>query len=226
MSGALDRQARAGLAVPEIRPSLRGISHAAAFVVSVPLGLVLIFSANTRLGLAAAIVFAASVSTMFGASALYHCLNWPERQRRLLRRIDHFGVYGLIAGTYTAIGLLLLDGHWRTVVLAIAWGGALAAILLKFIWLDAPKWIAAAIGLALGWVGVVVFPQFLDEIGVAGTLLVLAGGMLYTAGALVYAFRRPNPYPAVFGYHEIFHVLVIAAVACHFSAIAFYVLPD
>ena len=111
-------------------------------------------------------------------------------------------------------------------MLAIVWGGALAAIVLKFIWLDAPKWIAAAIGLALGWVGVVVFPQFLDEIGLAGTLLVLAGGVLYTAGALVYAFRRPNPYPAVFGYHEIFHVLVIAAVACHFSAIAFYVLPD
>ena len=161
----MDRQARAGLAVPEIRPSLRGLSHAAAFVVSVPLGLVLIFSANTGLGLAAAIVFAASVATMFGASALYHCLNWPERQRRWLRRVDHFGVYGLIAGTYTPIGLLLLDGHWRTVVLAIVWGGALAAILLKFIWLDAPKWLAAGIGLALGWVGVVVFPQLLDEIG-------------------------------------------------------------
>ncbi len=226
VSGALDRQARAGLAVPEIRPSLRGLSHAAAFVVSVPLGLVLIFNANTGLGLAAAIVFAASVATMFGASALYHCLNWPEQQRRWLRRIDHFGVYGLIAGTYTPICLLLLDGHWRTVVLAIVWGGAVAAILLKFIWLDAPKWLAAGIGLALGWVGIVVFPQLLDEIGLAGTLLVLAGGVAYTAGALVYAFRRPNPYPRVFGYHEIFHVLVIGAVACHFSAIAFYVLPD
>lgn len=222
----MDHQARAGLAVPELRPSLRGLSHAAAFVVAVPLGLVLILDANTGLGLAGAIVFATSVATMFGASALYHCLNWPEAQRRWLRRIDHFGVYGLIAGTYTPIGLLVLHGHWRTVVLGIVWGGALAAVLLKFIWLDAPKWLAAGIGLALGWVGAVVFPQLFDEIGVAGTLLVLAGGVAYTAGALVYAFQRPNPYPAVFGFHEIFHVLVIAAVACQYSAVAFYVLPD
>jgi hemolysin III len=226
VSGALDRQAQAGLAIPELRPSLRGLSHAAAFVVAVPLGLLLIFDATTGLGLAAAIVFATSVATMFGASALYHCLKWPERQRRWLRRIDHFGVYGLIAGTYTPIGLLVLDGYWQTVVLGIVWGGALAAVLLKFIWLDAPKWIAVAIGLALGWVGAVVFPQFFDELGVAGTLLVLAGGVAYTAGALVYAFRRPNPYPRVFGYHEIFHALVIAAVACQYSAVAFYVLPD
>jgi hemolysin III len=222
----MDRQARAGLAVPELRPSLRGVSHAGAFVVSVPLGLVLVLDANAGLGLAGAVVFATSVATMFGASALYHCLNWPERQRRWLRRIDHFGIYGLIAGTYTPVGLLVLDGNWRTVVLGIVWGGALAAILLKFIWLDAPPWLAAAIGIALGWVGAVVFPQLLDEIGVAGTLLVIAGGVAYTAGALVYALRRPNPYPAVFGYHEIFHVLVIAAVACQYSAVAFYVLPD
>jgi hemolysin III len=194
--------------------------------VSLPLGLVLILGANTGLGLLAAIVFAVSVATMFGASALYHCLDWPEAKRRWLRRIDHAGVYGLIAGTYTPFGLLVLHGHWRTVVLSIVWGGALAAVLLKFVWLDAPKWLAAAIGIALGWVGALVFPQLLDEIGLAGTLLVLAGGLAYTAGALVYAFRRPNPYPAVFGFHEIFHVLVIAAVGCQYSAVAFYVLPD
>ena len=222
----MDRQVRAGLAVPELRPSLRGLSHAGAFVVSVPLGLALVLDADTGLGVAAAIVFATSVATMFGASALYHCLNWPEAKRRWLRRIDHVGVYGLIAGTYTPIGLLVLRGDWKPVVLGIVWGGALVAVLLKFVWLDAPKWLAAAIGIALGWVGVVVFPQLIDRIGLTGSLLVFAGGLAYTAGALVYAFRRPNPYPAVFGYHEIFHVLVIAAVALQYSAVAFYVLPD
>ena len=118
---------------PLARGSLRGLRSRSGSSSS---------SRRTRASaLAAAIVFAASVATMFGASALYHCLNWPEQQRRWLRRIDHFGVYGLIAGTYTPIGLLVLDGHWRTVVLGIVWGGALAAILLKFIWLDAPKWL-------------------------------------------------------------------------------------
>ena len=111
-------------------------------------------------------------------------------------------------------------------MLAIVWSGALAAVLIKFIWLDAPTWLSAAIGLALGWVAVAAAPQLVDGIGVAGSLLVLAGGVAYTAGALVYAFKRPNPYPKVFGFHEVFHVLVIAAVACQYSAVAFYVLPD
>jgi hemolysin III len=120
----------------------------------------------------------------------------------------------------------VLHGHWRVVVLGIVWSGALAAILLKFVWLDAPTWLSAAIGIALGWVAVAAAPQLVDGIGWAATLLVLAGGLAYTAGALVYAFRRPNPYPTVFGFHEVFHVLVIAAVACQYSAVAFYVLPD
>lgn len=213
-------------AVAELKPRLRGLLHAAAFVVALPLGVALILEADTARGRTAAIVFAASVVAMFGASAIYHSPNWPERPRRWLRRIDHAGVYGLIAGTYTAFGLLALKGNWRPVVLGIVWIGALAAIVFKFAWIDAPKWISSVIGVALGWVGVIVFPQLLDEIGLGGSLLVLAGGLLYTAGALVYALRRPDPYPAVFGFHEVFHVLVIAAVACQYSAVAFFVLPD
>jgi hemolysin III len=213
-------------AVLDAKPRLRGLSHAVAFAAAVPLGLVLIFEAETSRGRLAAIVFAAAVMTMFGASALYHSPNWSEAPRRWLRRVDHAGIYGLIAGTYTAFGLLALNGYWRWVVLSIVWAGALAAIVFKFAWLDAPKWISAAIGVALGWVGVIVFPQLLDQIGVGAALLVLAGGLLYTAGALVYALRRPNPYPAVFGFHEVFHVLVIAAVACQYSAVAFFLLPD
>jgi hemolysin III len=213
-------------AVAELKPRLRGLSHAAAFVVAVPLGVALILGAETSLERTAAIVFAASVVTMFGVSALYHSPNWPEGPRRWLRRIDHAGVYGLIAGTYTAFGLLALKGNWRLVLLGIVWIGALAAIVFKFSWIDAPTWISSVIGVALGWIGVIVFPQLLGEIGLAASILVLAGGLLYTAGALVYAFRRPDPYPAVFGFHEVFHVLVIAAVACQYSAVAFFVLPE
>jgi hemolysin III len=212
--------------VAELKPRLRGLLHAAAFFVALPLGVLLILGADTSRGRAAAIVFAASVVAMFGASAIYHSPSWPERPRRWLRRIDHAGVYGLIAGTYTAFGLLALEGNWRPVVLGIVWIGALAAIVFKFSWVDAPTWISSVIGVALGWVGVIVFPQLLDEIGLGGSLLVLAGGLLYTAGALVYALRRPDPHPAVFGFHEVFHVLVIAAVACQYSAVAFFVLPE
>ena len=205
---------------------MRGISHALAFVVSLPLGLALVREADTGRTLVAASIFAASVAAMFGASALYHCLDWPEARRRWLRRLDHVGIYGLIAGTYTPFGLLVLRGHWRPVVLGIVWSGALAAVLLKFVWLDAPTWLSSVIGITLGWVGVVIAPQLLDELGRGGAALVLAGGVAYTAGALVYAFRRPDPYPAVFGFPEVFHVLVIAAVALQYSAVAFCVLPS
>ena len=208
------------------KPRLRGLIHAAAFVAAVPLGLVLVFEPQTSRGRLAAIVFAATVAAMFGASALYHWPNWPERPRRWLRRIDHAGIYGLIAGTYTCFGLLVVEGAWRPVVLGIVWIGALIAIVFKFAWLDAPKWISVAIGIALGWVGVIVFPQLLHAIGVGGVLLVLAGGLFYTVGALVYAFRRPDPHPAVFGFHELFHVFVIAAVACQYAAVAVFVLPE
>ena len=209
-----------------VKPRLRGLSHAAAFLVALPLGVALVLEAETSLGRLAAIVFAASVVVMFGASGLYHSPTWPEGRRRWLRRFDHAGIYGLIAGTYTPFGLLVLRGNWRPVVLGIVWTGALAAVAFKFAWVDAPKWISAVIGVALGWVGVVVFPQLVDGIGVGGSLLVVAGGLLYTAGALVYALRRPDPYPAVFGFHEVFHVLVIAAVACQYAAVAFCVLPE
>jgi hemolysin III len=209
-----------------VKPRLRGLSHAAAFLVALPLGVALVLEAETSLGRLAAIVFAASVVVMFGASGLYHSPTWPEGRRRWLRRFDHAGIYGLIAGTYTPFGLLVLRGNWRPVVLGIVWSGALAAVVFKFAWVDAPKWISSVIGVALGWVGVVVFPQLVDGIGVGGSVLIVAGGLLYTAGALVYALRRPDPYPTVFGFHEVFHVLVIAAVACQYSAVAFCVLPE
>lgn len=210
----------------DLKPRLRGLIHAAAFVAAVPLGLTLVFEPHTSRGRLAAIVFAVTIAAMFGASALYHSPNWPERPRRWLRRLDHAGIYGLIAGTYTCFGLLVVEGSWRPLVLGIVWTGALVAIVFKFACLDAPKWISVAIGIALGWVGVIVFPQLLHAIGIGGVLLMLAGGLLYTVGALVYALRRPDPRPAVFGFHELFHVLVIAAVACQYAAVAVFLLPD
>jgi len=212
--------------VTAAKPRFRGFSHAVAFVVAVPLGLALILEAQTGRGRLAAIIFATAVAVMFGASALYNSPNWSEAPKRWLRRVDHAGIYGLIAGTYTAFGLLVLSGYWRWVVLSIVWAGALAGIVFKFAWLDAPRWISAVIGVGLGWIGVIVAPQLLHAIGVGALLLVLAGGVLYTAGALVYALRRPDPHPAVFGFHEVFHVLVIAAVACQYAAVAFFVLPE
>jgi len=208
------------------KPRLRGLSHAGAFVLALPLGLALVLEAETARGRLSAIVFAATVVAMFGASALYHSPNWSDTPKRWLRRLDHAGIYGLIAGTYTAFGLLALSGSWRWVVLSIVWAGALAAIVFKFAWLDAPMWISAVIGVGLGWIGIVVAPQLLGAIGVTASPPALAGGRLSTLGALVYALRRPDPRPAVFGFHEVFHVLVIAAVACQYAAVAFFLLPE
>ena len=213
-------------AASAVRPRFRGVSHRIAFFLTLPLAAALGFEVKTSAGRVAAIAFGTSVTVMFGASALYHTVTWSDATRRWMRRLDHAGIYALIAGTYTPVGLLVLNGNWRLAVLGIVWIGAATAIALKFLWVDGPKWLSAAFGIALGWVAVVVFPQILDRVGVAGSLLVLAGGLAYTAGAVVYALRRPDPLPTVFGYHEVFHALVIVAVACQYSAIAFFVLPE
>jgi len=209
------------VAVPEVRvkPRLRGVLHQYAFFVSLGSGtLLVVLAAGSRASVAAA-VYAASVSALFGVSALYHRVTWTAPARRRMRRLDHAMIFLLIAGTYTPVGLLVLQGTLATVVLAVVWGGALAGIVLELAWTGAPRWLGGAVYLALGWVAIVAMPQLFTRLGVAGGLLIVAGGLVYSAGAAVYAMRRPDPVPAVFGYHEVFHVLVIAAVACHFAAI-------
>ena len=171
----------------------------------------------------AATVFAAAVVGMLGASALYHRVTWSPRVRPWMRRIDHAGIYLLIAGTYTPVGLLTLHGVLRHIVLAIVWGGAAAAIILKFAWVGAPKWLSAVTGVGVGWAGVAAMPQVVQNAGWAAFSLLAAGGLAYTAGAVVYAVKRPNPVPAVFGYHEVFHALTLVAVTCQYVAIAFWV---
>jgi hemolysin III len=204
----------------ELRPRLRGVSHQYAFFVSLVFGAVLVAVADGAGRRVAAAVFAFGLATMFGVSALYHRVRWQPRARRWMRRLDHAAIYLLIAATYTTFALLALDGAWRWTILPIAWGGAVAAIALKLAWTQAPKWLAAALALGLGWVGIVALPQLWSHTGPAGVALLAVGGVLYTAGAVIYARQRPDPVPMVFGYHELFHAFVIAAAACQYVAVA------
>jgi hemolysin III len=194
------------------------------FSVSLVVGTLLIVGADGARRQLAAAVFAGSVALCFGASALYHRVSWTPRLRLWMRRVDHTGVYLLIAGTYTPVCLLGLDGAWRLVVLVMVYVGAGAAVVFKFAWVEAPKWVAAVLGLALGWAGVAILPQLATRLDPAAVALLGVGGLVYTAGAIVYARRRPDPLPAVFGYHEFFHALTLVAVACQYVAIAFFVI--
>jgi hemolysin III len=207
-----------------VKPRLRGVFHELGFYAAAAVGIIVVVTADPGRARMAGLIFASSVAFCFGASAVYHRPTWRPRARAWLARLDHAGVYLLIAGSYAPFGLIVLSRDWAVPVLAIVWGGALVAILLKLFWVRAPKWLSAAIGLTLGWVGVVAFPQLLTLSAVA-ILLVAVSGILYTAGAVVYARRRPDPHPQVFGYHELFHVLTVAAVACEYVVVAFYVLP-
>jgi hemolysin III len=208
-----------------IRPRLRGVFHQYAFFVSLASGTVLVLLAATTRASVAAAIYAVSVSALFGVSALYHRVTWTTPARRRMRRLDHSMIFLLIAGTYAPVGLLVLQGTLATVVLAVVWGGAAAGIVLELAWTTAPRWLGGTVYLALGWVAVVATPQLFARLGLAGGLLIVAGGVVYSAGAAVYALRRPDPAPAVFGYHEVFHLLVIAGVAAHFLAISLYALP-
>jgi hemolysin III len=201
------------------------VSHQYAFVVSLASGTLLVLLTTTTKASVAAAIYAASVSALFGVSALYHRGTWTTAARRRMRRLDHAMIFVLIAGTYTPVGLLVLQGRLATVVLAVVWGGAVAGIALELAWTRAPRWLGGTVYLALGWVAVVAMPELFARLGMAGGLLLVAGGLAYSAGAAIYALRRPDPAPAVFGYHEVFHLLVIAGVAAHFLAIGLYALP-
>ncbi len=216
----------AGDAIAAVKPKLRGVSHEWAFFVSLFLGGGLIVAADSPTATVAVAIYAASLSALLGTSALYHRVNWRRPSVRLwMRRLDHSMIFFLIAGTYTPFALLVLNGPLADAVLAVVWIGAIAGAIVEMVWIEHPKWVAALIYVSLGWVAIIAFPGLWDEMGMTGTMLVAAGGLLYTAGAIVYATQRPNPFPRVFGYHEVFHALVILAAAAQFAAIAFYALP-
>ena len=213
-------------AIAAVKPKLRGVSHEWAFFISLFLGAALIFAAKTPKATLAVAIYAVSLSALLGTSALYHRVNWTRPNvRRWMRRLDHSMIFFLIAGTYTPFALLVLNGPLADAILVVVWIGAIAGAIVEMVWIEHPKWVGALIYLALGWVAVAAFPELWNSMGVPGTLLLAAGGLLYTAGAVVYATQRPNPNPRVFGYHEVFHAFVILAAAAHFAAIAFFALP-
>ncbi|MGB2953646.1 MAG: hemolysin III family protein [Gaiellaceae bacterium] len=211
-------------AADSVKPRLRGVFHELGFFAALGLGVAVVLTAEPGRARAAALVFSGCVASCFGASALYHRPMWKPTVRAWLGRLDHAGVYLLIAGTYTPFGLLVMSTAWAVPVLSVVWSGTLAAIVLKLFWVRMPKWLSAGIAVALGWVGAVAFSQLL-RLQVFGLLLVISGGLLYTAGAVIYARRRPDPVPHVFGYHELFHALTLAAAGCQYASIAFFVLP-
>jgi hemolysin III len=208
-----------------VKPRLRGVLHQWAFFVAVAAGAVLVLVAPEGRATLATAIYAVTVAGLFGVSAVYHRVDWASPgTRRWMRRLDHSMIFCVIAGTYTPFALLVLDGTLATAILIAVWGGALGGIVLNLVWIDAPKWLTAIVYVALGWVAVAAFPALFDELGTTPTLLVAVGGILYTLGAVVYATRRPDPSPAVFGYHEIFHALVIAAAAVQYGVVAFCVI--
>jgi hemolysin III len=215
-----------GSGLAEVKPTWRGRIHEWAFFVVLGLVPALLMIAPSGEARLAAGIYAFSLAGLFGSSALYHRVTWRRPSaRRWMRRVDHAMIFVLIAGTYTPFALVALEGTIATTILLVVWGGALGGLILKLVWIDAPKGVVAAVYVALGWVAVVAMPQMVGSIGVLPTVLVALGGLLYTAGALVYARRRPNPLPAVFGYHEIFHLLVVVAAGLQYAVVAFWVLP-
>ncbi len=213
-------------AVAELKPRLRGWLHAYAAVISLASGAALIAVAATLRGGVAALVtavYCATVTLLFGTSALYHRLSWSPRAQRVMKRLDHSMIFVFIAGTYTPIAALTLPEGVMVVVLAAVWSGALAGVGIQTFWPGAPRWLSAPCYIALGWVAVFVFPDLLHRGGVAAFVLIAVGGMVYTFGGIVYALRRPDPWPGVFGFHEVFHLCTVVAAACHYVAIWFAV---
>ncbi len=210
--------------VPALKPRLRGVLHQWAAIVAAVAGAWLVLSAPNAEARWATAVYVVSIVGLFTVSAIYHRVNWTRASaRQWMRRLDHSMIFVMVAGTVTPIAALVLDGDWRTVVLSVAWGMAGVGITIKLLWIGAPKWFSAAIYLGIGWAGMAVFPRLVGDLGPWPAVGLLGGGILYTAGAVIYATKRPDPLPRVFGYHEIFHLLVIAAAATQFVAVALVV---
>ena len=221
-----DARAAAVEQIAKVKPRLRGVSHEYAFFVSLVLGAALIVIAKGGEARLAVGIYAVSLSALFGVSALYHVHDWKRPSaRRWMRRLDHTMIFFLIAGTVTPFALLVLEPPLSTALLIAVWAGALAGTIVELLWVDHPKWVAAIVYIGVGMIGAIGFPAIVAEAGIAAGALIAAGGALYATGAVIYAAQRPDPRPAVFGYHELFHVLVIAAAATHFAAVAFYALP-
>lgn len=215
----------AGTIDPLLKPRLRGVLHQWAFAVSVAAGICLVLEAGSARARLAVAVYGLSVAALFGTSAAYHRVNWRRLgARRWMRRLDHTMIFVLIAGTYTPFALLVLNGTLGAVILIGAWSAALAGAVFTLVWIDAPGWLTATTYVVIGWIAVIAAPELVDHLGIAAVGAVALGGIFYSAGAVIYARKRPDPAPAVFGYHELFHLLVIVAAALQYAVVAFWVI--
>ena len=204
----------------DVKPKLRGWLHAVTAPLSLAAGIVLIAlspNATTRVGSA---VFAASAVILFTVSAIYHRGTWSPKVWAFLRRFDHANIFLLIAGSYTPFTLLLLEGRNQTILLTVAWTGAVLGVLFRVFWADAPRWLYTPIYIALGWAAVFFFDDFIANGGTAVVTLLAVGGLLYTLGGVVYGLQRPDPHPRWFGFHEVFHLLTIAAFITHYIGVS------
>lgn len=211
-------------AAPELKPSWRGWIHAATTPVTIAAGIVLISLAHGAAAKTGAAIFMGTSIVLFGNSALYHRFNWAPRAKLLLKRVDHANIFLLIAGTYTPVALTLLPLRWLGIlVLAVVWAGAIAGVLFRVLWIGAPRWLYVPLYLVLGWAGVVVcavagFNPFTTEAAIAAGVLIAAGGLFYTLGAVVYGTKWPGRAARRFGFHEIFHAFTAVSFGCHWAA--------
>jgi hemolysin III len=215
-----------GVAADARVPRLRGVSHAVAFFLAAVAGLRAIALAPAGRATVAVSIYGVGLVALFGVSALYHRWPAPGSIKTALQRLDHSTIFVFIAASYTPIALLVLHGALAWVILGIAWAGAAAGVTLSLGWIDAPRRVIACSYLALGWVAVLALPELLARLGPEPLALLAGGGLLYSAGAVVYARQRPNPWPRWFGFHEIFHSLVILAAAAQYIALVVWVLPS
>jgi hemolysin III len=208
----------------ESRPRLRGRIHQVAFIVSIPASMLLVALGPTPSARISTAIYGIALTAMLGTSASYHRYPWSAAAHERMRRLDHSMIFLLIAGTYTPFSILALHDAFQVVILAVVWSGAAVGIALKQLRVRGVRAATGALYISLGWVAIVAMPQFVTGVAVGATILLFAGGILYTTGAVVLLRRRPDPVPLVFGYHEIWHVMVTSAVLCHYLAILILVL--
>jgi hemolysin III len=204
-------------------PKLRGLLHAGMFPVAIGAGGVLVAVAPSAAAKVAAALYAASAAMLFGVSAAYHRALWSGRLQDVLRRFDHANIYLIIAGTYTPFAALALHGNIRLAVLTVIWAGAAAGLAFRMAWLRAPRWLYTSLYIGLGWTAVFVMPQLVRGAGLTAVILILAGGVLYSLGGVVYGLRKPDPLPRWFGFHEVFHALTVAAYIVQYVAVSLVV---
>ena len=208
------------------RPLLRGVLHFYAAIAAVVGAAVLLLVAGSARAYVGGAILAASLILLYGTSAAYHRITWTPLMRGLMRRLDYSMIFVLIAGTYTPFCLVVLPNAWGITMLSVIWGVAGGGVLIRVAWPTAPKWLAVSLYVTVGWLALIAAWELVARLEPLPLVLLVLGGVLYTLGGVVYAIRRPNPWPRVFGYHEIFHLLVILGSTVHYSLIAIYVLPS